>query len=175
MEMPVLPQLEHRHVHPLPILQRTQTIVINHLTTYGFNNPQTEIEWLRKQFSSTPLAPTNPTIYIAGPMTGIAGYNFPAFHAAEKAWRDAGWDVRNPAHNPPMPGWTHAMYLRRDIPLLLECNAIALLPKWTRSRGACFECSVAQHLDMTIYNHNKGAVPPGTPGEHLAPTRPLEA
>lgn len=36
-------------------------------------------------------------VYIAGPMTGLPEYNFPAFHAAAKAWRDAGWEVLNPA------------------------------------------------------------------------------
>lgn len=36
-------------------------------------------------------------VYIAGPMTGLPDFNFPAFHAAAAAWRAAGWEVFNPA------------------------------------------------------------------------------
>ena len=38
-------------------------------------------------------------IYIAGPMTGHAEHNFPAFHAAAKRLHEAGWEVVNPADN----------------------------------------------------------------------------
>ena len=37
------------------------------------------------------------TIYIAGPMTGIEDYNFPAFDAATAMWKEQGFDVINPA------------------------------------------------------------------------------
>ena len=30
---------------------------------------------------------THPTVYIAGPMTGLPDFNYPAFHAAASAWR----------------------------------------------------------------------------------------
>jgi hypothetical protein len=36
-------------------------------------------------------------IYIAGPMSGIPEYNFPAFFAAEKRLSEQGWKVWNPA------------------------------------------------------------------------------
>jgi len=34
-------------------------------------------------------------IYIAGPMTGHADHNYPAFHAAADRFQRAGWDVVN--------------------------------------------------------------------------------
>ena len=41
------------------------------------------------------------SIYIAGPMTGIAMFNFPAFFNAEKQLFHEGWRVFNPAQNEP--------------------------------------------------------------------------
>ena len=38
-------------------------------------------------------------IYIAGPMTGIKDFNFPAFFEAEKQLNKLGHEVYNPAHN----------------------------------------------------------------------------
>lgn len=38
-------------------------------------------------------------LYLAGPMTGLPDFNYPAFHAAAAAWRAAGWTVANPAEN----------------------------------------------------------------------------
>ncbi len=36
-------------------------------------------------------------IYIAGPMTGIPCFNFPAFNYAERVLQQDGWTVHNPA------------------------------------------------------------------------------
>lgn len=37
------------------------------------------------------------SIYIAGPMSGIPEWNYPAFHAAEAKLKAEGWRVFNPA------------------------------------------------------------------------------
>jgi hypothetical protein len=95
---------------------------------------------------------TNPKrIYIAGPMTGMAEHNFPAFHAAAQRLRQAGWDVVNPAEN--FDGRTdlpRETYLRADIKLLAECDAVAMLPGWQDSRGAKLEYLVAWELGMEV-------------------------
>lgn len=59
-------------------------------------------------------------IYISGPMTGLSEYNYPAFHAAAQALREAGYHVTNPAENglPPADDWTD--HLRLDIKHLME-------------------------------------------------------
>jgi len=39
-------------------------------------------------------------IYIAGPMTGLPEFNYPAFNAAAEYLRSLGHHVENPADNP---------------------------------------------------------------------------
>ncbi len=92
-------------------------------------------------------------IYIAGPMTGLPDLNFPAFHAEAQRLRAAGWHVENPAEiNPdPAAGWEACM--RKDIARLVLCDAICLLPGWSRSRGASIEHFVAVHLGLTVIYH----------------------
>lgn len=88
-------------------------------------------------------------LYIAGPMTGLPDFNFPAFNAAELALQAAGFETANPArHGAGEPGLEWADYMRRDIPDLLTCDGVALLPDWHRSRGACLEVRIADDLGM---------------------------
>jgi len=92
-------------------------------------------------------------IYIAGPMTGLPELNFPAFHAAAARLREAGWEAVNPAENfggrTDMPRET---YLRADVILLAQCEAVAMLPGWQESRGAKLEYLLARELGMPIYD-----------------------
>jgi len=90
-------------------------------------------------------------VYIAGPMTGHLDHNYPAFHAAAQRLRDAGWDVANPAEN--FDGRTdlpRESYLRADVALLVDCDAIALLPGWEDSSGAKMEYLIARAFGMEI-------------------------
>lgn len=89
-------------------------------------------------------------IYLAGPMTGYAEHNFPAFHAAAARLRADGHDVVNPAEINPdtSKGWADCM--RSDIAELVTCEAIALLPGWEKSRGATLEHHIASQLGMHV-------------------------
>ena len=89
-------------------------------------------------------------IYVSGPMSGLPALNFPAFHAAAAALRGLGFEVDNPAEHE-VPGLTWAQYLRRDIVLLMDCTAVALLPGYMNSRGAMLELTIAQALGMEIH------------------------
>lgn len=42
-------------------------------------------------------------------------------------------------------------FIREDMKLLLECNAIILLPGWPQSRGARGELEIAMKLNMEVY------------------------
>lgn len=97
--------------------------------------------------------PEKRRIYISGPMTGYEDHNFPAFHAAAEFFREAGWDVANPAEN--FGGRTdlpREMYLRADMVMLAQCDAIALLPDWERSRGAVLEAVLAKELGLQFFD-----------------------
>ena len=90
------------------------------------------------------------TIYIAGPMTGIENFNFPAFNKAAKFLRSKGFGVVNPAEIAPVTGMSWRWYMQQDIPQLVKCDAIYLLPGWRQSKGATLEHHIAQELGMTI-------------------------
>lgn len=90
------------------------------------------------------------TIYISGPMTGMPENNFPAFHAAAAMLRGQGHDVRNPAEVGEEPGKTWEDYMRKDLRLLCDCDAIFLLPRWERSKGAHLELHIAHRLGMEV-------------------------
>jgi hypothetical protein len=87
-------------------------------------------------------------IYISGKMSGLPELNFPAFHAAAADLRAKGYDVVNPAELNPDPGATWEQCMRVDIAALMTCDAIALLPSWSDSRGAKLEKHVADALGM---------------------------
>lgn len=89
-------------------------------------------------------------LYLAGPMSGIADFNHPAFHAAAAKLRAQGCQVVNPAELNPDTSKTWDQCMRRDLQALADCNSLALLPGWELSKGARLEYDVAQALGMTI-------------------------
>ncbi|MBB4225996.1 DUF4406 domain-containing protein [Variovorax guangxiensis] len=89
-------------------------------------------------------------VYIAGPMTGYAELNFPAFHAAAAALRAAGLEVINPAeiNVDPSMGWSACM--RADIAQLVTCDRIHLLQGWSKSTGATLEHHIGRALGLLV-------------------------
>lgn len=88
-------------------------------------------------------------IYIAGPMTGLPDYNFPAFHAAAAAWRAEGWTVINPAEEfDGDTGRPYREYVERDIERLKTVDAIAMLAGWdgANARGSVWEREIASSM-----------------------------
>ncbi len=89
-------------------------------------------------------------VYIAGPMRGYPQMNRPTFTAAEVIILALGdrFEVENPARCPDMDGWGTEEYMARDLPLLRQCQWVALLPGWQRSEGARreFACAVAHGI-----------------------------
>lgn len=94
-----------------------------------------------------------PRLYVAGPMTGLPEFNYPAFEAATIALVDAGYDVSSPhevnvtvPHG--KPSWLD--YMRATIPVMLDCDAVAALPEWPKSRGAKIEIGLARRLGLPV-------------------------
>lgn len=90
------------------------------------------------------------TVYIAGPMTGLPGYNLDAFTAAETELAAFGHDPVNPGRHGVVEGFTWTDYLRRGVTELCACDAVAVLPGWENSRGARLEVHVARALGMPV-------------------------
>lgn len=96
-------------------------------------------------------------------MTGYPEFNYPAFAFAAKRLREAGHTVVSPHEvSHPENGvvgslpWTD--YLRRDLQEMLPCEAIALLPGWSLSKGARLELQTALGLEMRVYFFDSSGV-----------------
>lgn len=114
-------------------------------------------------------------IYLSGPMTGYAFYNFPAFdYAAEKLRKMPGVSyVFSPADNdrkygltgdPSVPfpqGVTVGTLLRDDTAFIcMEADVVALLPGWEKSKGALAELALADALGLTTWKLGKEFIAP---------------
>lgn len=94
-------------------------------------------------------------LYLAGPMRGYPDNNTPAFAAAAAELRAAGHEVWSPHENDPV-GATMREYMRRDLPALLNQDAIVLLDGWNRSHGACVERHVADVVGLPVFLFSPG-------------------
>nr|WP_232536103.1 DUF4406 domain-containing protein [Comamonas testosteroni] len=121
---------------------------------------QVEADALRAALAATPAATASEVqlhpsragrVYVAGPMTGLPDFNFPAFTAAAAGLRAKGWHVENPAEHGIVDGAEWADYLHYDLGRLATCAAMYLLPGWSQSRGATLEVHVATTLGMTLF------------------------
>lgn len=109
-------------------------------------------------------------VYIAGPMTGIDHYNFPAFHAAARALEQRGYVVKNPAAKETKKGtdlpdkdklpreWggtrddvTPGDIRRYDFRMIDDSDAVVLMPGWESSNGALMEAMYAQTTGKSVY------------------------
>lgn len=91
-------------------------------------------------------------LYVAGPMTGYADWNFPAFERAAEDLRDEGYEVVSP-HEIDLEGgfdpsgdgagFDLRAALERDVEAVLEADGVALLDGWEQSPGAVIEVLTA--------------------------------
>lgn len=100
-------------------------------------------------------------IYIAGPMSGLPEFNFPAFYEAEWALKELGYEVFNPANKEQektldpeafvtgdnvkavAAGFDFRECYTWDVTKVIEADAIYMLPDWEQSPGARGEHAVA--------------------------------
>ena len=82
-------------------------------------------------------------------MTGLPGFNYPAFEAAADTLRRHALAVTSPHElHQGDTGRPWSYYLRRDLAAMLDCDTIVLLPGWQNSSGVALELTVARALDM---------------------------
>jgi hypothetical protein len=90
-------------------------------------------------------------IYLAGPMRGIPGNNFPAFYAAANRLRELGHEVFNPAETDDgVSGKPFSYYMRLDLPEVCRSEAVAVLAGWEQSEGAVLEVQVAKACGIPV-------------------------
>lgn len=97
------------------------------------------------------------TAYLAGPMSGIEAFNFPAFQEAarELGYMGFGLVYHTATGTPPAPAdaapWP--VYLRVALRKMLGCDAVVVLPGWRESKGARLEVYVALELGMPVVEY----------------------
>lgn len=93
--------------------------------------------------------------YIAGPMTGLPDFNYPAFAAAAAKLRAHGLEVLSPHEiDDSSTGKPWDWYMRRGLAQLVQCDRIVLLPGWENSRGARLEQKVAHELGIEAVEYD---------------------
>lgn len=119
--------------------------------------------------------PRKRVLYIAGPMRGIAWFNYPLFDRVAKELRDAGNEVISPADEDrkhdgfdPYENPSHAQpdactfpktmdfakTVRRCLDAVLRCDELVLLPGWENSNGAVAELTLAMWLGKRVRRLN---------------------
>lgn len=93
-------------------------------------------------------------VYIAGPMSGLPEFNYPAFNEVAEVLRRAGLQVENPAENPDQQTWLD--YMRLSLRQISRADAVLMLEGWQRSRGAAIEQRLAEMLGLQVFYSLEG-------------------
>lgn len=88
-------------------------------------------------------------IYIAGPVTGVSGYE-EHFRKAADLLRSKGFEPVDPTEPGLVPGASYRFYIDRGLRLLEDCEFIAMLPGSEKSKGARLELHYAVLVGMPI-------------------------
>lgn len=118
-------------------------------------------------------------IYLAGPMRGYELFNFPAFERVTADLRKQGKQVYSPheydlnnGFDPSkgtLEGWDAKKAFKWDLAMVIEADAVVVLPGWEKSEGALLECWTAMIVGVPIFSYNY-ALPLYMPlTEHVVP------
>jgi hypothetical protein len=93
-------------------------------------------------------------IYLSGPMRGLPDLNRKAFTEAAMVLGYGGHEVWDPTDEDQEGTQTSTFdyCIRRDVRLIMEkCNAMVVLPGWSKSQGATLEVLLALALNYPVY------------------------
>lgn len=96
-------------------------------------------------------------LYLAGPMTGLPNFGYPAFVHATRRLRGQGLTVLSPHERfmdeteEQKASRNYGFYLAHGLGLLKACEGIVLLRGWTGSRGARIELGLALDDGYSVY------------------------
>lgn len=107
----------------------------------------------------TLTADSKSRIYISGP---ISGNNLDERHKAFKEIQEhleaQGYEVVNPMENGlPAEATTHE-HMKRDIELLMTCDYIYMMRRWTHSKGCKVEFDVATAIGLPVFFEESGEI-----------------
>jgi len=94
-------------------------------------------------------------IYIAGPITGIQNYNRKAFRDVEVLLTGWGHTVFNPCKHIPTKNpdsIKHEDYMKISMAMIDLCDAVWMLPGWTKSKGATAEAEYAIENHKPVFD-----------------------
>lgn len=92
------------------------------------------------------------TVYLSGPMTGLADFNRAAFDMRAEAFRAQGYMVLNPADLSRRAGTDrpYMFYLKRALRMMLEADVVYVFGTIRHSRGVQTELRVAREVNMPV-------------------------
>ena len=158
-------------VEPEPVIKESLTTESNCPEILDSSNSSVEAGELERCEATEAPEPRKRVLYLAGPMRGIAWFNYPMFDRVAKELREAGNEVispadedrrhdgfdpyANPSHaNPDACTFPKTMdfakTVRRCLDAVLRCDEIVLLPGWENSNGAVAELTLAMWLGKRV-------------------------
>lgn len=88
-------------------------------------------------------------VYISGRISGLPEPLYTRYFAdAEKLLLSMGYKPYNPTKRGIVPGYKWEDYMKEDIKVLCDCDAIYFLPNWMDSKGAVMEHDIAKKLSI---------------------------
>ena len=91
------------------------------------------------------------TVYISGPITDVPDYK-EKFGLIEASLKLEGYETVNPSNVNLGENATWEEYMRHDIKLLCDCDAVFMMKGWQRSKGARVENYIAKKLGLLVIN-----------------------
>lgn len=96
-------------------------------------------------------------VYISGKITGIEKESIPLFAKGCREVKKMGFEPVNPRDVKLDNTATWAHYMKADIKLLMDCDAIYMLDNWEDSQGAKIELELAERVEISVmYQSNHG-------------------
>ncbi len=105
-------------------------------------------------------------VYISGPITGLQNENISEFKKYEDKFKNLNFEVVNPhslftkdeideinrklEYKEITFEEYHSFFMRRDVKEMMDCDIIAVLNGWEKSKGANIEVYIARNLNIPV-------------------------
>lgn len=93
------------------------------------------------------------SIYLSGPITGLAELNLPTFRECEETLKAQGYKVCVPHDlfdGLDTKDWEHKDYMRVCIAAMMSYDKVVTITGWENSQGANMEVDIARRLSIPV-------------------------